>query len=71
MSKYEVKSVVCDYGIYEDGELKLICSSSKNAYLIKDIMEKDTKYCSGFNGDPAYEVDDFNAFELNRKEMIL
>lgn len=24
MAEYEVRDVVCDYGVYEDGELKLI-----------------------------------------------
>lgn len=67
MSKYEVRSVVCDYGVFEEGELKLICSSAKNALLIKDIMEKDIKYGSGFNGSPSYKIDDFNAFEEKRK----
>jgi hypothetical protein len=38
--KYEVKSVVCDYGLYEDNKLILICNSNTNALLIKSIMEK-------------------------------
>ena len=29
MAKYEVKSVVSDYGLYVNGELKLICSHRK------------------------------------------
>jgi len=39
--KYQVRPVVCDYGVFEDGELKLICNSHLNALLIKDIMEVD------------------------------
>lgn len=42
MSKYEVKSVVCDYGVFEDNELKLICNSQANALKIKEILETDS-----------------------------
>lgn len=42
MSKYEVKNVVCDSGVFENGELKLICNSRLNALLIKDILEVDS-----------------------------
>lgn len=41
MDKYEIKDVVCDYGLYEDGELKLILKSAKNAHTIKRILEID------------------------------
>lgn len=41
MVKYEIKDVVCDYGLYEDGELKLILDSNYNAQLIKRILEID------------------------------
>lgn len=41
MAKYEIKDVVCDYGLYEDGELKLILNSAKNADTIKRILEID------------------------------
>lgn len=30
MSEYSVKSVVCDYGVFENGELKLICENRRN-----------------------------------------
>ena len=62
MSKYNVDSVVCDYGVFENGELKLICSHRRNALLIKDIMEKDDKFGQGFNGNPKYTMADFNKF---------
>lgn len=39
--KYTVHSVICDFGVFENGELKLICNSSKNALLIAAIMSKD------------------------------
>ena len=41
MSKYEIRDVVGDYGIYEDGELKLILNSRTNAEYIKAILEVD------------------------------
>ena len=41
MAKYEVRDVVCDHGLYEDGELKLILNSAKNAHMIKRILEID------------------------------
>jgi len=40
-NKYEVKSVVCDYGVFEDNELKLILNSRANALKIKEILETD------------------------------
>lgn len=39
--KYDVVPIVCDYGVFEDGNLKLICNSQFNALLIADIMEVD------------------------------
>lgn len=31
---FEVKNIVCDYGLYENRELKLILNSRRNALLI-------------------------------------
>lgn len=62
MNRYSVDSVVCDYGVFENGELKLICSHRRNALLIKDIMEKDDRYGQGFNGNPKYTAKDFTEF---------
>lgn len=42
MAQYEIKDVVCDYGLYEDGELKLILNSAHNANIIKRILEIDS-----------------------------
>ena len=70
MATYKVDSIVCDYGVYEDGELKLICNSMRNALLIKDIMEKDNRYGSGLNGNPTYVAKDFNNF-INQFEKDL
>ncbi len=44
MTKYEVKAVVCDYGIFENGKLKLIVNSRANALLIKYVLEQDLKH---------------------------
>ena len=52
MIKYEIRDVVCDYGLYEDGELKLILNSRANAEYIKAILEVD---CSEPNVAIAYE----------------
>ena len=45
--RYIVKSVVCDYGVYEktdNGEqLKVICNSFSNAELIADILNTDLR----------------------------
>lgn len=59
---YSVNPVVCDYGVFENGALKLICSNRRNALLIKDIMEKDDEYGQGFKGNPLYTAKDFNKF---------
>ena len=67
MANYEVKPVVSDYGLYENGELKLICSHRGNALLIKAIMEKDYKYQSGFNGNPKFTASDF--YKVFPKEL--
>ena len=39
---YEIRDVVSDYGIYENGELKLILNSRANAEYIKAILEVDS-----------------------------
>lgn len=41
MIKFEVKPVVCDYGIYENGELKLILNCRNNAETIVSILNAD------------------------------
>ncbi|MGL5460557.1 MAG: hypothetical protein ACRDBY_13155, partial [Cetobacterium sp.] len=44
MSNIEVKDVVCDYGVYEDDKLIYIFNDRENAKLVKEILEKDSKY---------------------------
>lgn len=39
--KYEVRDVVCDYGVYENGELKLILNSRRIALEIVKLLEED------------------------------
>lgn len=44
MSKYDVKAVVCDYGIFENNKLKIIVNSQANALLIKYVLEQDSQH---------------------------
>ena len=46
MEKYEVKDVVCDYGVFKDGELiaELILNSRRNALQIADILNADCRH---------------------------
>lgn len=41
MIKYEIKPVVCDYGIFKNGELKLILNCRSNAQTIVNILNAD------------------------------
>lgn len=38
---YEVRDVVCDYGVYENGALKLILNSRRIAERIVELLEED------------------------------
>lgn len=40
-SKYELKNVVCDYGIFENGEMVLLINDYINAKHILDILRYD------------------------------
>lgn len=44
MIKYEVNPLVCGYGIFENGEFKLVINSQANALLIKHVLEQDLKH---------------------------
>lgn len=44
MSKYEIKADGCDYGIYENGNLRLFVNSQANALLIKYVLEQDSQH---------------------------
>lgn len=39
---YEVRDVVCDYGVYENGELKLILNSKRIAEKIVELLKEDS-----------------------------
>lgn len=41
--KYEVRDVVCDYGVYENGELKLILNSKRIAEKIVELLKEDER----------------------------
>lgn len=43
MAEYEVRDVVCDYGVYEDGELKLILNSRRIALQIVEFLKEDER----------------------------
>ena len=43
MAEYEVRDVVCDYGVYEDGELKLILNSRRVALQIVELLKEDER----------------------------
>lgn len=43
MAEYEVRNVVCDYGVYEDGELKLILNSRRIALQIVKLLKEDER----------------------------
>lgn len=44
MKEYTVKSVICDYGVFENEEMLIICNSQANAKLIADILNADSKH---------------------------
>ena len=43
MSEYEVRDVVDDYGVYEDGELKLILNSRRIASQLVELLKEDER----------------------------
>ena len=49
MSEYEVRDVVCDYGVYEDGELKLIVNSRRIAFQIVELLKEDERIHNELN----------------------
>ena len=49
MPEYEVREVVGDYGIYEDGELKLILNSRRIALEIARLLKEDERIYNELN----------------------
>ena len=43
MPEYAVRDVVSDYGVYEDGELKLILNSRRIALQIAELLKEDER----------------------------
>lgn len=62
--KYEVKEVVCDYGVFENGELipQLILNSKANANEIVRILEVDDHH-------ERFDEQDIKKSYLHFKEM--
>lgn len=70
--KYIVKSVVCDYGVYEktdnEEQLKVICNSLSNAELIADILNTDlgnTKYAVIKTSKIDKAIEEMDSIDLN------
>lgn len=70
MSKYEVRDVVCDYGLYEDGELKLILNSRRIALKIKELCEEDCRIHRELNPIKDYPLREKDK-EIERLEGAL
>lgn len=66
----EVRQVVCDYGVYQDDNLICICNSERNAYLIKDILDKDNDSRKQYKGDYTYLENDFIEFNKNYNKKV-
>ena len=43
MAEYEVRYIGCDYGVYCDGELKLILNSFRIALQIVYLLKEDER----------------------------
>ena len=43
MIEWSVGDVVCDYGVFEDGELKLITNSRGTAEKIVELLKEDER----------------------------
>ena len=43
MCQYEVRDVVCDYGLYYNGELILILNSKRIALQILELLKEDER----------------------------
>lgn len=54
MANYEVKDTVCDYGVYENGELKLILNSRRIALQIVELLKEDERIHRELNSVKDY-----------------
>lgn len=64
---FEVRDVVCDYGVFENGELKLICNSRRIADMICSLMIFDEEYHKALNSNMV-EVNEVYCFESEAEE---
>ncbi|MBQ4160567.1 MAG: hypothetical protein IJD83_06505 [Clostridia bacterium] len=55
MAEYEVRDVVCDYGVYEDGELKFILNSRRIALQIVELLKEDERIHRELNRIKDYQ----------------
>lgn len=44
MSRFSIRKIVCDYGIFEKDEMILLLNDKENAKLILDIIERDSRH---------------------------
>lgn len=65
---YEVKSVVCDYGVFELGKLRLVLNSRDNALLIKAILDKDSTPNGTQTGNYFFTDEDYASFKEQNKK---
>ena len=49
MSEYEIRDVVCDYGVYENGKLILILNSRRIALEIVRLLKEDERIYNELN----------------------
>ena len=56
MAEYEVRDVVCDYGVYEGGELKLILNSRRIALQIVELLREDERIRKELNPIEDYPL---------------
>lgn len=66
MAEYEVRDVVCDYGVYEDGELKLILNSRSIALQIVELLKEDERIHRELN--PIKQIKQFNILQKGEWE---
>lgn len=59
---YEVRDVVCDYGVYENGELKLILESKRIAEKIVELLKEDERIHRELN--PNDRRTDYKVFRV-------
>ena len=71
MAKYEVRDVVCDYGVFENGELKLILNSRAIALRIVELLIEDEIRHRELNSDllDAYKRKMMDALDDGDEEI--